>query len=110
VLKIRYLVVLGLAALGATFAAQDAAAFGGRYFSGGHPYHNGFLFVPPASAYEPVWIRPPFRYGTPAYYFPASYLSPTSAIYPPAPYPGIPSYRAAGYYMSIHGAGNWYPE
>lgn len=109
-LKFRTLLVAGIVALGFASQGNEAHAFGGRYFSGGHPYHNGFLFVPPASAYEPVWIRPPFRYGAPAYYFPGSYLSPTSTIYPPAPYPGIPGYRQAGYYMSIHGAGSWYPQ
>ena len=60
----------------ATLMGASSATAGGRTLSGGHPYHNGYLFVPPASAYEAVNYRPPLRYGAPAYYFPQSYLAP----------------------------------
>lgn len=103
--RIYWLMAAGVVLLG----AERVDAHGGRFYSGGHPYHNGFHFVPPASAYEPVWIRPPFRYGVPANYFPASYLSPDTGYYPPQPYPGIPTWRSGFYYMSVHGAGTWYP-
>ena len=49
--------------------------FGGsRPYVGGHPYHDGNLFIPPSSAYSAVGPRPPLRYGAPSYYYPASFL------------------------------------
>lgn len=107
--NIQRLGLVGLTILTLSLWSGKAHAFGGRYFSGGHPYHNGFLFVPPSSAYEAVGYRPPIRYGAPAYYFPASYLSPASGVFPPPMYPGVPAWRAGGYYMSTYGAGVWYP-
>ncbi|MGL4465313.1 MAG: hypothetical protein ACRC1K_24420 [Planctomycetia bacterium] len=96
----------------AAFAPATAQAWGGRYYSGGHPYHNGYYAVPPASAYEAVSVRPPVFFGAPAYYYPGSYLPAEMSYYPPADYsqgPGYTTYsayyphsRAAGFYMSSH--------
>jgi hypothetical protein len=99
---------LGLVIVGVLCAAESRAA--GRYYSGGHPYHNGFHFMPPASAHEAVRVRPPFRYGVPAYYFPESYLgAPQRGFYPPVNYQYAPTWRAPFYYMSEYGSAYAYP-
>lgn len=86
-----------------SFATDSNAA--GRYYSGGHPYHNGYYFMPPSSAYESVRVRPPFHYGVPAYYYPSSYLgAPQYGFYPPATYQYAPAWRAPFYYMSEYGS------
>lgn len=108
---------LKLTALAMVFFAASAEAgnvhlFAGRYYFDGHPYHNGYPFVPPSSAYEAVGLRPPFWYGVPAYYIPQSYMAPGNSYYPPAWYPGYPSvstWRNAGYYMSAHAGAYSYP-
>lgn len=100
--SVRLLVAAGALLSLVTWGESTALAFG-RKFSGGHPYHNGYHFVAPSSAYEGVWYRPPFRYGSPAYHFPHSYLVPGKTYYPSTAYGHIPSKRAASYYMSAHG-------
>lgn len=96
---------LGLA-LGATCVSE---AGGGRKVSGDHPYHNGYLFIPPSSAYEAVRVRPPVWMGAPAYYYPGSYMSGYS-VYPPPVYPGVPVWRAGGYFMADYGPLYVYPR
>jgi len=101
---------LGILVLAVVLAATGAAQAGGRFYSGGHPYHNGYLFMPPSSAYEAVRVRPPFFYGVPAYYYPESYLgggvqANYPGYYPPATYPQyFPTWRAGAFYMSSYGA------
>jgi hypothetical protein len=84
----------------------------GRFYNGGHPYHNGYPFMPPASAYESVRVYPPFHRGVPMYYFPGSYLGGSvPGYYPPATYQYqyAPAWRSGGFYMSAHGAAYSYP-
>lgn len=109
--------LVAIAALAATLMGSEPAEahpflFGGRYYFDPHPYHNGYFFVPPSSAYEEVRLRPPFWFGVPAYYIPQSYLAPGTDYYPPAwypTYPNIPAWRAGGNYMSARGAASAYP-
>lgn len=90
--------------------APKADAWWGRKYTGGHPYHNGYLAVPPASAYEAVRLRPPAYYGAPAYYYPQSYLGVGNPYQPSwSTYPYIPAQRSAAYYMSAHSQATVYP-
>lgn len=107
-MRLRVLVAVGVALAGWCIADSEAHAFG-RQISGGHPYHNGAYFIPPASAYEAVSYRPPFRYGVPAYYYPESYLAPGVTYYPVSEYPWFPPARAGYYYMSAHSYYYSYP-
>ena len=103
--------ILGIVLVATLFLSTEALA-NGRYYTGGHPYHNGFPFVPPSSAYESVRVRPPFWYGAPAYYYPQSYLGGSVPnVYGPTTYQYqyAPTWRQAGYYMSAHGAAYAYP-
>ncbi len=86
----RYLTGMAASLLCVVMLTQSAHGWGGgRYISGGHPYHNGWLFVPPESAYSGVTLTPPMWYGAPAYYYPQSYLAP-GAYYGPIQYPATP--------------------
>lgn len=98
-----------LVGLATSASANGIHFFGGRYYSDLHPYHNGYPFVPPSSAYEAVRVRPPAWFGAPAYYYPQSYLAPGYSYYPPASYPGVPVWRMGGYYMSAYGSAAAYP-
>ena len=110
-LRIHRLLAAGLVVGAVACLANDAQAFNKmRKMMGGHPYHNGYYSVPPASAYQAVRLRPPVRYGAPAYYYPGSYLAPGTSYYPAAWYPGVPSGRAAGYYMSGTRGAFFYPH
>jgi hypothetical protein len=79
-----------------------ASAFARRKVHFEHAYHTGYHFIPPASAWDPVKVRPPLRYGAPMYYFPGSYLSRNRAYYPPAHHPHVSSDRLGGAWISIH--------
>lgn len=95
---------VGVLVIGLLLSLSPNSEAAGRYYSGGHPYHNGYLFMPPSSAYEAVRIRPPFHYGVPAYYYPESYLGGQRyGFYPPATYQYAPAWRAPYYYMSRYG-------
>lgn len=94
---------------GVTACVLASPAAAGRMISGGHPYHNGYHFIPPASAWDPVRLRPPIWYGAPAYYFPGAYLGEQRSFYPPADYPYVPASRAGSYYLSAHGFAATYP-
>ena len=75
-----------------------------------HPYHAGYHFIPPASAYSGVMFRPPIQFGAPAYYFLGSYLPPGASYYPRATYPyQAPPARGGYYYLSEHAFGTAYP-
>lgn len=106
--KSRFILAAGLVLAGLAFGVDRAEA-GGRMYFGGHPYHNGYYFIPPSSAYEAPSLMPPPRYGIPAYYIPSSYLAPGVTYYPMADYPYVPVERAAGYYMSAHAYQYAYP-
>jgi hypothetical protein len=86
---------------------------GGRFYRGDHPYHSGYHFMPPSSAYEAVRVRPPFYRGVPAYYFPESYLGGSvPSVYPPTGYPFnyfAPRGQAGAFYMSAYGTAHVYP-
>ncbi|QDU59792.1 hypothetical protein Pan216_06250 [Planctomycetes bacterium Pan216] len=106
-MRIRHFLFAGAFGLVALLGtAENAMAWGSgwggsmRFQSGGHPYHNGYLFIPPASAYSAVTVRPPVWYGTPSYYYPESYLPAAQAVYPPTNYPGTPMSTAGYYYLS----------
>lgn len=99
-----FALTLGLALL----SGQQSDA-GGRRYAGGHPYHNGYLFIPPASAYESVRLAPPPRYGIPAYYVPSSYLPPGFTYQTPVLYQNVPLTKSAGYYMGGYGYYHTYP-
>lgn len=90
--------------------SNTAAAGGGRMVSGDHPYHSGYLFIPPASAYDAVSVRPPVWFGAPAYYYSGSYTAPGYGVYPGAYYPGVPVWRAGGYFMADYGNLYVYPR
>jgi len=111
----RKLLALALVAGGMLCVAAEANAWGGRMYFGGHPYHSGNYAVPPVSAYQGVRVRPPIRYGAPAYYFPQSYLGPGAAYsYVPHPprqpaYGSIPVWRSGGYYMSARAVTVYHP-
>lgn len=107
-MKVR--TALLLAIVGCVGNVDDAMAFGGRRIYGGHPYHNGYHFIPPASAWDPVLVRPPVRYGAPMYYFPESYLAPDRAYYPPAHYPYVSTDRIGAAYLSTHVTVAQYPR
>lgn len=104
---------LVLSSIAVLLLSASLSEAGGRFYSGGHPYHNGYPFMPPASAYEAVRVRPPFYRGVPAYYIPGSYLGGSvPGYYPPTTYPHqyLPSWRAGGAYMlSTYGAAHAYP-
>jgi hypothetical protein len=111
--RTKAFLVLVAAIVAAGAMADQAQAFNRmRKRMGGHPYHNGYYFIPPSSAYEWVRVRPPIRYGAPAYYFPESYLGPSAfeGGMPAAWYPGIPVDRLGGYYMSEAGPAFFYPH
>lgn len=108
-MKKRIKVVLAVCGL-ALGVVHTAQAGGGRKISGDHPYHNGYLFIPPASAYEAVRVRPPVWMGAPSYYYPGSYLSGSYSTYPPPVYPGVPVWRAGGYFMADYGPLYVYPR
>lgn len=112
--SISFQLALCLIGIGASSSIAEGGMgggiFGGRYVAGGHPYHSGYHFIPPSSAYEAISYYPPFHYGIPSYYAPASYLAPgylapVPINYVPAfpnTYPYIPVERASSYYMSAH--------
>ena len=104
---LRKFLAVGLATAGLAITGEaQAGGAGPRAVVGGHPYHNGNLFIPPSSAYEGPRVFPPARYGFPAYYVPGSYLPPGIAYRPFVWYPGVPAARAGGYYMSSYGMYN----
>lgn len=100
--KLRGIAFAAMILVGAAIDCSECQA-GGRRYTGGHPYHNGYYYIPPSSAYESVRVFPPPRYGVPAYYVPASYMPPGALRATMPTYPGTPMYRAAGYYMSAYG-------
>ncbi len=106
-------VTWGAVVLLTTLAGIDQVEAGGRFYRGGHPYHNGYPFMPPASAYESVRVPAPFYRGVPAYYFPESYLGGSvPSVYPPTAYPYnyyAPRGQAGAFYMSAYGAAYAYP-
>jgi hypothetical protein len=108
---VQKIFLAGLVLVGVLGFTSDVKAGPWRKMMGGHPYHNGYYFIPPSSAYEAVTLRPPIRYGAPAYYYPESYLAPAPAVYmvPVTWYPGVPAWRAGGYYMSGAGPAYFYP-
>jgi hypothetical protein len=93
-------------------AAPEAKAWGrGRFISGGHPYHNGHLFIPPESAYSAVTYRPPVWFGAPAYYYPGSYLPAGGVLPGPVVYPSVQGpYSAVRQYRSAMGVPYYYPR
>lgn len=107
-MRLRVLIAAAAVVVGFTLCTDRADAFG-RQISGGHPYHNGYYFIPPASAYEAVQVRPPIFYGAPAYYYPESYLAPGATYYPVSEYPYTTPARAGYYYMSAYGFYRTYP-
>ena len=107
-LTMRNLLPLAVLMAGLCIPTSTATA-GSRTISGGHPYHNGYYFIPPASAWEAPRVRPPIRYGAPAYYYPQSYM-PAGVYYNPTVfYPGVSYQRNAYYYMSAYSYQQAYP-
>lgn len=106
-MKLRAVAIGAAILVGTLLTSSRALAWGERWVSGGHPYHNGYLFVPPSSAYEAVRYRPPIWYGPPAYYYPESYLGPDFMSYYPQPdFPWVNMGRAryGGYFYMSHNA------
>ncbi len=94
--------------------ALGLAATGSKVFASGrhnkHPYHAGYQFIPPQSAYSGIRFPAPIGFGVPAYYFPGSYLPPGMTYQIPRSYPYyIPPGRAGYYYMSTHAYRSAYP-
>ena len=87
----------GALALGLMAAlATSAEAGGGRVrmpWYGVDPYHSGYLYVPPASAYMGPSVMPPARYGFPSYYVTSSYLPAGMTT------PSAGQYGSYGYYV-----------
>ena len=111
--RLQLALIVTAVVLACGIAASEAQA-GARTIPGGHPYHQGHLFIPPASAYQAVRLRAPIQFGVPAYYYPGSYLQiPADQPWgrPPADYyyGNLPFSRAGGYYMSANGAMYAYP-
>jgi hypothetical protein len=111
---IRKLLFAAFAATAFVLLGGSAQAHGpfGRYVTGGDPYHNGYLYVPPASAYMGVTYGPPIFFGHPAYYHPGSYMG---AQYPysfgPTQYPSGPACYGSPVYGGYGscGAPYYYP-